>query len=66
MNTFSVPKNRKRKAWILLVVLLVAFFIQLPSSRSYLHNAGENLIQWGVEKAVSAATRELQKRARSG
>jgi hypothetical protein len=64
MELIHRRKSSKKFSMLLIVFLLIAFFIQLASPGSYLHHAGENFVQWGVEKAVSAATKELQKRAR--
>jgi hypothetical protein len=65
MQTTKEQKLRKRpKVLVLAILVALVIFLQAPGARSFFHETREHLWQWSVEKAVSAAARELQKRAR--
>jgi hypothetical protein len=63
MQTIRANRTGKKISLMLISFLLMAFLFQTPA-KTYLHNASQNLVQWGMEKAVSAAVKELRKRAR--
>jgi hypothetical protein len=63
MHNIRVKGTGKKISLMLISFLLIAFLFETPA-RTYLHNASQSLVQWGMEKAVSAAVKELRKRAR--
>lgn len=56
--------HKRPKVLVAAILVALVIFLQAPSARSFLHDTREHLWQWSVEKVVSAATRELQKRAK--
>jgi hypothetical protein len=65
MEANKIQKSRRRSRFLVfLLVIFMVIFTQAPPTRTFLQDAREHLLQWGVEKAVDAATRHLQKRAR--
>ena len=65
MKTVEILKQPGTiKTVALSLLLLILIFTQVPGAQSFIHDTREHLFQWSVEKAVSAAARELRKRAR--